>query len=411
MTAASFRIALLTDGFPPDGRGGAESIALREAEYLARVGHEVLVVSTTRRLADERPSPEDGYRVVRFHSDYPERWRGYRALLNPPVVRRVADCLSLFRPHAVHAHNVHFHLSYATLAVARRHARRVVLTFHDAMAFDYGKTGIHGRICRMTLPRLFATYGLQVNPLRGPAIRAMLRCCDIRLAVSESLADALRAHDLGPVEVLHNGVSASFWGQHSAGDVAAFRAEYGLSDRPAVLFGGRVSALKGVRVAVDALDLARKSVPSLVLMLAAEQPAVRSVREYAHSRGLPSDAIVELGWLSPQRLRAAYAASVAVLVLSQYLDPFPTIVLEAMAAGSPVIATNLGGAREAVEAGISGHTVDPMDASAVAAHIVALERSPMMRAQMSAAARARVRSAFEEDTQFARLLEYLTAPS
>jgi len=60
------RIAILTNTFPPDGRGGAERIAWIQAEYLARAGHEVKV---WKPIGPEEPKT-DGYEVVEFASGF-----------------------------------------------------------------------------------------------------------------------------------------------------------------------------------------------------------------------------------------------------------------------------------------------------------------------------------------------------
>src|SRR6185436_17742175 len=66
-------------------------------------------------------------------------------------------------------------------------------------------------------------------------------------------------------------------------------------------------------------------------------------------------------WISGAKLRQAYHAAAVVAVPSLYLDPFPTVNLEAFACRKPVVATSFGGSSEIVKDGISGYIVDPND--------------------------------------------------
>src|SRR5205814_1251561 len=73
----------------------------------------------------------------------------------------------------------------------------------------------------------------------------------------------------------------------------------------------------------------------------------------------------------------------------------PNASLEAMAAALPVIATDVGGASEQIEEGITGHIVSRGDASALAARMLDLRRDPSKRTAFGDAARARVRERFD----------------
>ena len=76
------------------------------------------------------------------------------------------------------------------------------------------------------------------------------------------------------------------------------------------------------------------------------------------------------------------AASTAFLNLSTYLDPFPTVNLESMALGVPVIGTRLGGTPEAVVDGETGFLVNPFDVADVAAKALALIEDDGLRERL-----------------------------
>ena len=95
-----------------------------------------------------------------------------------------------------------------------------------------------------------------------------------------------------------------------------------------------------------------------------------------------------------EEMAAAYGASDAVIVPSVYLDPFPTIVLEAMAAGTPVVASTFGGAQEAVVDGETGYVVDPRDTEEFAGKVLSLLKNPELAARMGMAGIQRVEKKF-----------------
>jgi colanic acid/amylovoran biosynthesis glycosyltransferase len=99
-----------------------------------------------------------------------------------------------------------------------------------------------------------------------------------------------------------------------------------------------------------------------------------------------------------------------VLLHASVTEGLPVAVLEAMACGVPVVATDCGGTREAVADGVEGIVVPPRDPAALAEAVEALWRDPVRRRAMGAAGRERVRREFElrdHVERFAELYEHL----
>jgi glycosyltransferase involved in cell wall biosynthesis len=104
-------------------------------------------------------------------------------------------------------------------------------------------------------------------------------------------------------------------------------------------------------------------------------------------------AVVLLGWLDRDRVRSCLQEA-DVLLHASLSEGIPTVVLEAMACGVPVVATDVGGVREAVDDGVTGFVVPPRDPVALAATLSALWSDPALRSRMGAAGRARAESEF-----------------
>jgi len=133
------KILILSDDFPPNNLGGAGIIAFNLAKAFNKMGHTLLVVTTVQDKDKEGVTEYEGLEIHRIYSNYHDRWRAYISLYNPQTVKEVRKIIKEFEPDIVHAHNVHSHLSYACLKVAKKSGAKVFLTAHDVMLFHYGK--------------------------------------------------------------------------------------------------------------------------------------------------------------------------------------------------------------------------------------------------------------------------------
>jgi glycosyltransferase involved in cell wall biosynthesis len=96
-------------------------------------------------------------------------------------------------------------------------------------------------------------------------------------------------------------------------------------------------------------------------------------------------------------------AALDILVMSSYTESSPNAILEAMAMGKPIVATNVGGIPEVVEEGQTGFLVPPKDPKAIADRVLSLCRDSARRLQMGRAARARVEDNFTVQSVSGRL--------
>jgi glycosyltransferase involved in cell wall biosynthesis len=90
-----------------------------------------------------------------------------------------------------------------------------------------------------------------------------------------------------------------------------------------------------------------------------------------------------------------------VFVLPSLSEGLPLSLLEAMAAGKPIVATSVGGVPEVVRDGHTGFLVPPCDPDALAARVLFVLQDPAVASQVAAAGRARVREAFSLETMVA----------
>lgn len=222
-------------------------------------------------------------------------------------------------------------------------------------------------------PAVLTVHGRSPIPrgVRGLVFRAVERAClrvpDRVVFVAKALRDSF---DTGTV--IPNGIARERV-RGDLGDREALREEFGLSTSFVLIFVGRVTADKGFLVLLAAMDQARSSV-SAGLSLVAIGPASEEVRSHLQSRPpMPGVAVVGLG----ERTDAVRLLSLGdAFVLPSFHEGLPFSLLEAMAAGLPVIASRVGDIPEVVRPGETGWLVDPGDVQQLSAAITEAAADP-----------------------------------
>lgn len=171
------------------------------------------------------------------------------------------------------------------------------------------------------------------------------------------------------------------------------------SDRPHVLFVGRVVRVKGLLVLLRAL--ARVPGPWR-LTVAGDGADLPRARRLAARLGI-ADRTAFLGWVTGDALRRAYEQATVVAVPSLWPEPFGIVGLEAMSYGRPVVAFAVGAIPEWLEDGTTGLLVSPFDGAALAGKIAWLLDRPSLAREMGMAGRFAVERRYNEVEHVARL--------
>jgi glycosyltransferase involved in cell wall biosynthesis len=154
----------------------------------------------------------------------------------------------------------------------------------------------------------------------------------------------------------------------------------------AVLFAGRMTALKGGDVLVDAVaEASRRLRRSVPLVMAGDGPQRESWARHAAARGIAAEFT---GWVDHSRLASIFRRVGVVVIPSVWPEPFGLVGLEAAAMGLPAVAFDVGGIREWLRPGANGLLVPPSaGSSGLAEAIVTLLSQSTVHGQMSRAAR------------------------
>lgn len=193
--------------------------------------------------------------------------------------------------------------------------------------------------------------------------------------------------DMSKVVVIPPGVDVSHFYP-----IPADEAKQAIGVRPCeqmLLFVGRIEALKGIDVLIEAIGILRKKGLSMCLAViggevsstnggSAEMERLQVLREQA---GL-EDLVTFLGKKAQDTLPYYYSAAEAVVVPSHY-ESFGMVALEAMACGAPVVASQVGGLAYLVQDGVTGFTVEVDDAQALADRLALILTQPELRQKLS----------------------------
>jgi glycosyltransferase involved in cell wall biosynthesis len=186
----------------------------------------------------------------------------------------------------------------------------------------------------------------------------------------------------GRVQVVYNGTEIP---EEERAGRASLRDELGIAaDDLAIGAVGRLAPEKGMDVLVRAFQQIVRSEPRARLVLVGDGPERGNLEKLARTAGV-SDRVAFLGWRDDAvRLNAAFDVAA---VPSVWDEPFGLVVVEAMAAGIPVVASAVGGIPEIIEPGSTGWLVSPGDPDALADALIAALRDPARREAMGREAR------------------------
>lgn len=163
---------------------------------------------------------------------------------------------------------------------------------------------------------------------------------------------------------------------------------------PTIIFMGRLEKEKGIFDLIDALVYLRARYPKLELKLAGDGN-VEAVRQSAAERGV-ADALRFLGWIDgPEKTRMLSNAD--ALVLPSYAEGLPMSALEAMAVGTPVVATRVGALPELIDDGVNGFLVEAGDVRGLSRAIDRLLSSDTTRRRLSKSARERIEQFYSSE--------------
>jgi glycosyltransferase involved in cell wall biosynthesis len=275
------------------------------------------------------------------------------------------------------------------------HARRMrpqVVHLHSARAHATGFLAARACGAKVVVARR-VDFAVGRGPLSALKYRLPV---DRFVTVSRGIAGVLERGGIpaSKVTVIHSGIDVDAVAQRvdrarTEGRAPALRAALGVpADAPLVGVIAALAPHKDHRTLVLAAQIVLSERPDARFVAAGAGPTGPAVRAQVDGLGL-RDSFLLPGFLEDV---PALLGALDVFVLSSYLEGLGTSVLDAQAAGVPVVATGVGGVPEMVEDGVNGRLVPPRDPAALAAAILEALADPAKARRRAEQARASVRA-------------------
>ncbi|HEY9693062.1 MAG TPA: glycosyltransferase [Oculatellaceae cyanobacterium] len=318
------RIALFTETFLPKVDGIVTRLR-HTVEHLQRNGDQVLIFCPDGGLTEYKGAKI--YGVSGFPLPlYPEL---KLALPRPSI----GTALEQFKPDIIHVVNPAI-LGLAGLFYGKAMQVPLIASYHTH------------------LPQYLQHYGLaMLEGLLWELLKSGHNQAELNLCTSTAMVQELTAHGIERVNLWQKGVDTEMFQPHLACREMRSRLSQGHPESPLLLYVGRLGAEKEI----DRIKPVLEAIPNARLALVGNGPHREALEE--HFAGTPTYFV---GYLEGLELASAFASADAFIFPSR-TETLGLVLLEAMAAGCPVVAARSGGIPDIVQDGVNGYLFDPTD--------------------------------------------------
>ena len=346
------KIGIVTQSYYPKP-GGVTEVVHYTAKGLRRLGHDVTIITTRYGAC---PIKEPGVIRIGRNILFPANGAWTNVTAGWRLGRQLEEIFRRERFDIIQTHCPLVPTLPALTLLADRSESRLVGTFHAAAERNM----------------LYA--------LLRPLVEWGARNLDHRIAVSEPCRDFAAKYFPGEYEIIPNGIDS---GRFNPG-IAPVE---GLRDgKLNILFVGRMDRRKGLPYLFRALPLIQRCIPRLVrLILVGEGSLRRKVMPRPISLG--GAEIMPVGRVDAELLPRYYASADIFCAPATGRESFGIVLLEAMAAGIPLVASDIPGFRKVITGGKDGFLVAPGSPEEIADAVVRIASDPEMAARMTAAGR------------------------
>ncbi len=342
--------------------GGLEQSVHSFSEEFKILGHEVLIVTPT---FNGMPTEEPG--VIRIPAF--QKFSGTIFSVNFPVSGLLTRLMKEFSPDMVHSH-CPFFMGDLALRLSRQHAIPLVFTYHTMFEQYVHDWPVQNEGVKRFIVKLAAGYANLVDQVIVP---------------SESVENILHKRGVKTsIEVIPTGVDVE---RFSKGNGKDFRQRHKIPpDAPVIGHAGRLAPEKNLEFLTNCLVESLKKEPAAHVLIVGLGPSEKMIKSAFKRAGLEKRLHLT-GVLHYQHLVDAYFA-MDVFAFASLSETQGIVLIEAMAAGVPVVALDAPGAREVVDDRRNGRLLKEMDQpSFVDAILWVLSRNPKESQNLKQAAR------------------------
>ncbi len=332
------KIVILVNLFPPKWLAGTEIATYNLADHLAR-RHEVHVI-TSHDAGLPEFSEENGFSVHRI------AWPKIRFIGTVTFWAKICLKIRTIKPDVFHAQSL---LCGIPAVVAKK-----------LLKIPYV---VWGQGSDIYLPDRFTRI----------TSKPILQNADAVLALTEDMKQKMQEIHDRDISVVPNGIDLERF-EISSGDKKEGNAK-------TIIFVGRLHPVKGVRYLIEAMAIIHQQMPDVKLVIVGDG-AERSRMEELVGRLNLNDCIQFTGQV-PQESIPRLIHQADVFALSSLSEGLPVVILEGMAAGLPIVATNVGGIPDIIKEGVNGYLVSVKNPEEISDKLLILLQNDEIREMMS----------------------------
>ncbi|MEI7451830.1 MAG: glycosyltransferase [Candidatus Falkowbacteria bacterium] len=361
-------------------RGGAERYFLEISRRLVETGHEVAVFSM------HHPKNWTGHwnkyfvsRISFNEAKLRDRFLAPgRIIYSLEAKRKFTKLVQDFRPDIIHIHNIYHQISPSILDVAKEYKIPVVMHVHDyKLVCPNYKLYTEGQVCYRCLGKKYCQATMH-KCFRGSFLASLLVSVEMYIhhkllkiyennvshyiAPSEFMAGTLNnfSYPINNLSILYNFIDAKF-----------FNTKINFSPEEYLLYYGRLSDEKGIFTLIGAMD--RIENKKLKLLIVGDGPALGKLKKESWALNL-GKRVEFVGAKYGDELNDLISRAKAVVIPSVWLENMPFVLLESLALGKVVIASNIGGMPEIITDNKNGFLFKPGDERDLAKKIDNLDK-------------------------------------
>jgi len=344
---------IISAGYPC---GGAENILIKLKDNFENKGHEIKILSS-----DLRPELNhfSDFEFKSINSNSPMKI--LFNLFNPYSFTALKKILYEYKPDIVHLHTMG-QISPSVLFLLRKYP--TFMTLHGPETF------IKSLVTWYLAPRCFHKEEMYENNftligrfhyfyhtyIQRYIYKLGFKNVDLFIAPSNFIKNKAIS-DVNPIKTIHNPI-----------DLPKYSA---IESNNNILFVGRLEKVKGVRYLIEAVPLIIKKKPNIQLYIVGDGQEKDSLFKLVNDIGL-SNNIHFIGWQKSDDLNRYYKTASVIIIPSIWPENFPTVCLEAMSIGRPVIGTRVGGIPEIIDDKVNGYIVEPKNSGQIAEKVIKL---------------------------------------